>query len=56
MLLPQLHIGCCWTDADVTAGKNDNTIIIAGSEDAVELAEAAILQTVNGGQRGGKLE
>ncbi|KAG9027265.1 hypothetical protein FRB95_007948 [Tulasnella sp. JGI-2019a] len=38
------------TGADVTVGKSDNTIVIIGSEDAIELAKAAILQTVQGGK------
>ncbi|KAG8886137.1 hypothetical protein FRB97_007175 [Tulasnella sp. 331] len=38
------------TGADVTVGKSDNTIVIIGSEDSIELAKAAILQTVQGGK------
>ncbi|KAG8907944.1 hypothetical protein FRB99_001452 [Tulasnella sp. 403] len=40
------------TETDIIVGKDDNTIIITGSEDAIEAAKEAILATVRSGGRG----
>ncbi|KAG9044980.1 hypothetical protein FS837_007206 [Tulasnella sp. UAMH 9824] len=40
------------TGTEITVGKGDNTIVIIGSEEGLQNAKAAIMQTVEGGGRG----